>query len=169
MKRPSIVSPGRNRPGPSITGPAPGSRVSRLQLADDRGSTIPLILGFFVIGLMVVAAAVLASDAFTKQRDLQSVCDGAAVAGANAIDGPAARTRELTSTLPLAAVQAAVQSYLDADSGRTQVQVQAALAADGGTVLADCRVRTRLAFAGLIGRGEGIEQRARSQAQGLVR
>ncbi|HEX8082565.1 MAG TPA: pilus assembly protein TadG-related protein [Jatrophihabitans sp.] len=135
---------------------------------DDRGSTIPLILGFFLIGLLVVAAAVMASDAFTQQRDLQSVCDGAAVAGANAIDGPAARTRELTSTLPLAAVQAAVQDYLAADSGRTEVLVQATLAADGSTVLADCHAHTELAFAGLIGHPDGIDQRARSQAQGFV-
>ena len=63
------------------------SRLARL--SDDRGSTIPLILGFFLIGLLMVGGAVLASDAFTHQRDLQSVCDGAAIAGANAIDGPA--------------------------------------------------------------------------------
>ena len=137
-------------------------------LGDDRGSTIPLILGFFLIGLLVVAAAVMASDAFTQQRDLQSVCDGAAVAGANAIDGPAARTRELTGTLPLAAVQAAVQDYLAADPGRAEVSVQAALAADGATVLADCRARTELAFSGLIGRSDGIDQHARSQAQGFI-
>jgi hypothetical protein len=137
-------------------------------LSDDRGSTIPLILGFFLIGLLVVAAAVMASDAFTQQRDLQSVCDGAAVAGANAIDSPAARTRELTGALPLAAVQAAVQDYLAADSGRAEVMVHAMLSSDGSTVLADCRARTELAFAGIIGRSDGIEQRARSQAQGLV-
>ncbi|HEY0167014.1 MAG TPA: pilus assembly protein TadG-related protein [Jatrophihabitans sp.] len=141
----------------------------RPKFADDRGSTIPLILGFFLIGLMVVAAAVMASDAFTQQRDLQSVCDGAAVAGANAIDGPAARTRELTGTLPLAAVQAAVQSYLAADAGRAEVSVLAALSADGATVLADCRAHTELAFAGLIGHPDGIDQHARSQAQGIVR
>jgi hypothetical protein len=146
------------------------SRASRIlrRATDDRGSTIPLILGFFLIGLLMVAGAVMASDAFTQQRDLQSVCDGAAVAGANAIDGPAARTRELTATLPLAAAQAAVQDYLAADAGRTQVSVQAALSTDGSTVLADCRIRTQLAFAGLIGHRDGIEQHARSQAQGIV-
>jgi hypothetical protein len=130
---------------------------------DDRGSTIPLILGFSLIGLLVVAAAVMASDAFTQHRDLQSVCDGAAVAGANAIDGPAARTRELTGTLPLAAVQ----DYLAADAGRTEVIVQAGLSTDGATVLADCHAHTELAFAGLIGRPDGIDQHARSQAQRL--
>lgn len=137
-------------------------------LSDDRGSTIPLILGFFLIGLLVVAGAVLASDAFTHQRELQSVCDGAAIAGANAIDGPAARTRELTTALPLAAVQAAVQNYLAEDAGRSAVSVQAAVTADGSTVLADCRVTTQLAFARLIGHPDGIDQHARSQAQGVV-
>jgi hypothetical protein len=138
------------------------------RLAGDRGSTIPLILGFFLIGLLMVAGAVMASDAFTQQRDLQSVCDGAAVAGANAIDGAAARTRALTTTLPLAAVQAAVQDYLAEDAGRAEVSVQAGLSADGATVLTDCRIRTHLAFAGLIGHPDGIEQHARSQAQGVV-
>jgi hypothetical protein len=137
-------------------------------MTDDRGSTIPLILGFFLIGLLMVAGAVLASDAFTHQRDLQSVCDGAAVAGANAIDGPAARTRELTATLPLAAVQAAVQDYLAEDAGRAEVSVQTGLSADGSTVLADCRSSTQLAFAALFGRPDGIEQHARSEAQGVV-
>ena len=146
------------------------NRKSRLlkTLTDDRGSTIPLVLGFFLIGLLMVAGAVLASDAFTHQRDLQSVCDGAAVAGANAIDGPAARTRELTATLPLAAVQAAVQDYLAEDAGRAEVSVQAGLSADGSTVLADCRSSTQLAFAVLFGRRDGIEQHARSEAQGVV-
>jgi hypothetical protein len=138
------------------------------QAADDRGSTIPLILGFFLIGLLMVAGAVMASDAFTHQRDLQSVCDGAAVAGANAIDGPAARTRELTDALPLAAVQAAVQNYLAADPARSTVSVQAAVSADGSTVLADCTIHTQLAFAGILGRSDGIDQHARSQAQGIV-
>ncbi|MEO7261765.1 MAG: pilus assembly protein TadG-related protein [Jatrophihabitantaceae bacterium] len=167
MRRPGqsrrLATPGRPQRLEHCDHPA-----NRSRFADDRGSTIPLILGFFLIGLLMVASAVLASDAFTHQRDLQSVCDGAAVAGANAIDGPAARTRKLTGTLPLAAAQAAVQGYLAADSGRAEVSVQAALSADGGTVLADCRVHTHLAFAGLLGHPDGIEQHARSQAQGIV-
>jgi hypothetical protein len=143
-------------------------RVMRRVADDDRGATIPLVLGFFLIGLLMVAGAVMASDAFTQQRDLQSICDGAALAGANAIDGPAARTRELTVALPLGEVQAAVQRYLDADPGRAGVSVQAAVSADGSTVLADCRTRTQLAFAGIIGRGDGIDQQARSEARGLI-
>lgn len=148
--------------------PSPVSRAVRTMVADDRGSTIPLILGFFLIGLLMVAGAVMASDAFTKQRDLQSVCDGAALAGANAIDGPAARTHELAAALPLAEVQAAVERYLAADPGRAEVSVLTAVSADGSTVLADCRTRTQLAFAGLIGRRAGVDQHARSEARGIV-
>jgi hypothetical protein len=48
------------------------------------------------------------------------------------------------------------------------VSVQTGLSADGSTVLADCRTHTRPAFAALIGRPSGIDQHARSQAQGLV-
>ena len=51
-------------------------------MTDDRGSTVPLILGFFLIALLVVAGAVALGDAFVDQRNLQDVCDGAAAAAA---------------------------------------------------------------------------------------
>jgi hypothetical protein len=138
----------------------------RLEPADDRGSTIPLILGFFLIALVMVAGAIVASDAFTKQRDLQSVCDGAALAAANAVDGPAARTETLTAALPLAPVQQAAQSYLDRDPARQQVTVRAALSADGHLVLLDCSQHTTLAFQRLLGRPNGFDQHVTSSAQG---
>src|SRR6185437_11917679 len=88
------------------------------RLSGDRGSVTPLVLGFFLIGLLVVAGAVLASDALTRQRDLQSICDGAAVAAANAVDPQAARTEELSDALPLADVEQAVDDYLADDPFR---------------------------------------------------
>ncbi|HJQ02054.1 MAG TPA: pilus assembly protein TadG-related protein [Jatrophihabitans sp.] len=135
------------------------------RLRDDRGSVTPLILGFFLIGLLVVAGAVLASDAFTRQRELQSVCDGAAVAAANAVDSRAARTEQLTDALPLADVEQAVADYLAGDPSRAGVRIQARLAADGRTVLADCRRQTRVAFGAVIGRGGGIDEHATASAQ----
>jgi hypothetical protein len=50
----------------------------------DRGSTIPLILGFVIVAFFLVAGAVALGDAFVQQRDLQDVCDGAAAAAAAA-------------------------------------------------------------------------------------
>ena len=35
-----------------------------VRLADDRGSTIPLILGCFVVAFLIVAGSVAAGDAF---------------------------------------------------------------------------------------------------------
>ena len=138
------------------------------RLSDDRGSVTPLVLGFFLIGLLVVAGAVLASDALTRQRDLQSICDGAAVAAANAVDPQAARTEELSDALPLADVEQAVDDYLADDPFRAGVQIRAGLATDGRTVLADCHRRTRLAFGAVIGRGDGFDQHATASAQGRL-
>lgn len=142
--------------------------MKRLAFGDERGSTIPLVLGFFVIALLVVAGAVLASDAFTKQRDLQSVCDGAALAASNAIDGRAVRTEALGDSLPLAEVQQASEAYLAEDPARAAVQIGATLSADGATVLADCRARVRLAFGAVIGHPDGVDEHATASARGVV-
>ena len=140
----------------------------RPDLAADDGSTIPLVLGFFLIGLLVVAGAVLASDAYTKQRDLQSICDGAALAAANAVDSRAARTQPLTEALPLAGVQQATEAYLARDPNRAAVSIRAGVAADGHTVTADCRRHTRLAFGAVIGRGSGVDQHATAHARSVL-
>ena len=130
--------------------------MKRPYLGDDRGSVTPLILGFFLIGLLMVAGAVMASDAFTKKRDLQSVCDGAAVAAANALDAAAARTHPLSGALPLAGVDRAAADYLARDPQRSAVRIQATVSADGKRVHAACTERTRIAFGSVIGRADGI-------------
>ncbi|MGI8667527.1 MAG: pilus assembly protein TadG-related protein [Jatrophihabitans sp.] len=152
-----------------MTAPVTRGTARSAEPGDDRGSITPLILGFFLIGLLVVAAAVLASDAFTKQRDLQSVCDGAAIATANAIDSAAARTDTLAERLPLAGVQRATETYLARDPERAGVQARATLSADGHTVLLDCRQHVRLAFGAVIGHGDGIDEHATASAQGILR
>ena len=142
--------------------------MNRPDLRAEDGSTIPLVLGFFLIGLLVVAGAVLAGDAYTKQRELQSICDGAVLAAANTIDSQAARTQPLTGALPLAGVQPAVEAYLARDPGRAEVNIRAGVAADGRTVSADCRRRVRLAFGSVVGRGDGIEQRTTAHARSVI-
>jgi Putative Flp pilus-assembly TadE/G-like len=156
----------RSMPGTRAVRSPP--RAGRPDLTADDGSTIPLVLGFFLIGLLVVAGAVLASDAYTKQRDLQSICDGAALAAANAVDSRTARTQPLSQALPLAGVQQATETYLARDPDRAEVSIRAAVAADGRTVMADCRRHTRLAFGSVIGRGDGIEQHATAHARSVL-
>ena len=59
----------------------------RRDLADEQGSTFPLIIGFFLLAMLVVAGSVAAGDAFVQQRGLQDTCDGAALAAAaSAVD-----------------------------------------------------------------------------------
>jgi len=143
-------------------------RPRRLDLRAEDGSTIPLVLGFFLIGLLVVAGAVLASDAYTQQRDLQSICDGAALAAANAVDFGAARTEKLDEALPLAGVQQATETYLARDPARAGISVRAAVATDGRTVTADCRRHVRVAFGSVIGRGDGIDEHATAHARSVL-
>jgi uncharacterized membrane protein len=140
----------------------------RVDLYDDTGSTVPLILGFFLIALLVVAGAVLASDAFTKQRQLQSICDGAALAAANRVNSRIARTEPLAAGLPLGDVQQAADDYVGRDAGRAGVQVAASLAADGQTMLLDCRRHVQLAFQSVIGRSAGVDEHATARARSVI-
>ena len=51
---------------------------------DDRGQTTIFIVGLAVVLLMVVAVVVDASAAFLRRQELDTVADGAALAGADA-------------------------------------------------------------------------------------
>jgi Putative Flp pilus-assembly TadE/G-like len=137
------------------------------RLADDRGSTIPLILGCFVLAFLIVAGSVAAGDAFVQQRSLQSVCDGAAAAAATSADLAADReTGEVGgSALRLANVQDAVDRYLSRDASRSTVHVDATLSADAETVSLACVQHTAITFGALFGKGAGVDHRAISTAR----
>jgi uncharacterized membrane protein len=120
---------------------------------DDRGSTVPLILGFFLVALLLVAGAVALGDAFVDQRNLQDVCDGAAAAAA-ASAADLDREHGLTSggSLRFVDVDAAVAAYLSRDAGRRAIRVRATLT-DGGTrITLTCEQSMPLAFGAFFGR-----------------
>jgi Putative Flp pilus-assembly TadE/G-like len=127
--------------------------VRRLRTSDDRGSTIPLILGFFLVALLVVAGAVALGDAFVDQRNLQDVCDGAAAAAAaSAVDLDRTDGVGAGDSLRFAHVEAAVDAYLTRDAARRDVAVTAALT-DGGTrITLVCAQTMPLAFGAVFGR-----------------
>jgi uncharacterized membrane protein len=139
------------------------------RLADDRGSTIPLILGCFVVAFLIVAGSIAAGDAFLQQRDLQSVCDGAAAAAASSADLAVAReTGEVGgSALRLANVQEAVDRYLSRDASRSTVHIEATLSADAETVSLACVDHTEIAFGAVFGKGDGVDHHAISTARAL--
>ncbi|MEO6885470.1 MAG: pilus assembly protein TadG-related protein [Jatrophihabitantaceae bacterium] len=134
--------------------------------ADEDGSTIPLILVFFLVALMVVAGAVTAGEAFVHQRDLQDVCDGAvAAAAASALDLDRSAAPGAGSDADFGAAQAAVDSYLQRDQLGTEVRIRAALTDDLQTLTLYCTQTRPVAFGAMFGFGDGIHHSTTSAAR----
>lgn len=135
--------------------------------ASDRGSTVPLILGFFLIAFLMVAGSIAASDAYLDQRALQSACDGAALAGVGAIDESLAFTSGVGpyESLPLGSAGEAAQAYLLRDRGRSSVRIERSLLTGGSTLTLTCIERSPLAFGSMFGFGDGVEHRAQAAAR----
>lgn len=138
----------------------------RVDVTSDAGSTIPLILGFFLIGLVVTAGGVAASDVFTRHRDLQSTCDGAAIAGANAVNLSSLHGSGITGeSVPLADANGAVGSYLARDPGRAGITASVELSPDATTVTLTCTQRSHIAFGSLLGKGDGVDNTVHASAR----
>lgn len=135
---------------------------------DDRGSTIPLILGFFLLALVLVAGSVALGQAFVQQRDLQDVCDGAAAAAA-ASSADLDRSVSVASapSLRFADVGPAVDTYLARDVSRRGVRVRAALSPDGERITLTCTQTRTLPLGGVVGRGQ-VTHTATSSARAAV-
>jgi hypothetical protein len=136
--------------------------------ADERGSTIPLILGFFLIAFIVVAASITLGQAFVQQRDLQDVCDGAAAAAA-ASSADLDRSGAVASgtSLQFTAVEQEVTTYLARDPSRTDVQVTATLSPDRERITLQCVQLRTLAFGRFFDR-EHLRHTAVSSARAAV-
>lgn len=52
----------------------------------DAGTVLPLLVLGFLLGTMVLAAATAGTAALVARRELAAICDGAALAGATALD-----------------------------------------------------------------------------------
>lgn len=132
----------------------------------DRGSTIPLILGFFLIALLLTGGAVAAGDAFVQQRGLQHVCDGAAAAAAASagqVDRSAATETE--GALAFGDVDRVVRSYLARDPSRSGVHVRVSLADDRRTLTLTCIQTQKIAFGAMFGKARGVRHVATSSAR----
>jgi len=138
---------------------------------DDRGSTVPLILGFFLLALLITAGAVALGDAYVQQRGLQSVCDGAAAAAAaGGVDlergltpgaGDAARFADVT-------LERAVGAYLARDPERVDVAVTARTSADARTLTLRCAETRKIAFGAMFGKAGGVRHVAESTVRAPV-
>jgi Flp pilus assembly protein TadG len=131
---------------------------------DERGSTLPLVLVCWLVCALMVFGAIAASDAFLEQQEVQSVCDGAALAAANSTDEAIVYSRGVGTELPLtrAAAQVAVADQL-ADGG-TQLDSWSA-ETDGAEVTVRCTRHVDIAFGWLFLGGRPLERTAVASAR----
>ncbi len=135
-----------------------------MRLRGERGSTLPFVLVCWTVAALMVFGAIAASDAFLEQQEVQSVCDGAALAAANAADEAVLYSAGVGSDLPLTreTAQAAVADQL-ADGG-TQLDAWSA-ETDGIEVTVRCTRSVEIAFDWLFLGGEALERTAVAAAR----
>lgn len=129
----------------------------------DRGSTMPLVLGFTLVGLVTAAGAVSAGQAFVHQRELQDRCDelaAAAAAESGDIDRGAAISLD---SLHFVDVQSVVNARLRREP--TGLHVLARVTDAEHTVRLRCTVTTPVVFGALFGKGDGVRHVVESSAQ----
>ena len=125
-----------------------------------------MILLCFLLAALVTMGTTVAGSAFLAQRDLQSTCDSAAVAAADALDPGLiyAGDPDLSAGVPLtqASVAEAVGQYR-AGSGAGALRITAST--DGSSAVLTCRRRADVPFEAVFGRPDGIERVAVSAAR----
>ena len=152
----------------SCTSTTSGTSTGEGRSADETGSTIPLILGFFLLAMLMVAGSIALGQAFVQQRDLQDVCDGAAAAAAaSSADLDRGVSVAESGSLQFADAEPAVAAYLARDPDRRSVQVAARLSADHRRITLTCTRTTGLAFGRLFGRAH-VRHTTTSSARAAV-
>ncbi|GAB3359698.1 hypothetical protein GCM10027300_31280 [Modestobacter lapidis] len=132
--------------------------------AFERGSTLPFVLVCWLVAALMAFGAIAASDAFLEQQQVQSTCDGAALAAANQVDEAALYSRGVGTALPLtpAGAEAAVADQLT-DAG---VRLDGwSAATDGIEVTVRCTRTVQIAFGWLFLGGEPLERTAVASAR----
>ena len=113
---------------------------------EDRGAVAPLV-AVMLLGLLAMAALVIDGGLlFAERRDLQGMADGAARAGAMAIDEDLLRETGAVRLDP-AAAQAAAERYLETAGVEGTVQIDA----DTLSVTVDLQERRSTLMMGLLG------------------
>ena len=132
--------------------------------ARERGSTLPFVLVCWLVAALMAFGAVAASHAFLEQQEVQSLCDGAALAAANAADEAVLYTDGVGSDLPLtgATARTAVADQL-ADAA-AELDSWAA-ETDGVEVTVRCTRSVQIAFGWLFLAGEPLERTAVASAR----
>ncbi len=118
-------------------------------LPRDEGSILILSLGFIVVCIIALAVVVDASTVFLARRALQSQADGAALAGAQAIDLEAYYERGAGGRIGIdaAGVRSAVERHVRRDPGDARLM---SVVLRDDIVLVAMRDRVRPPFSGWL-------------------
>ncbi|MEJ7770746.1 MAG: pilus assembly protein TadG-related protein [Geodermatophilaceae bacterium] len=131
----------------------------------DVGSSLPFVLLCWMIAALMTFGGIAASDAFLKQVDVQTVCDGAALAAANEVAPVSAYSGNgIALGLPLDQHTAttAIADYL-ADGG-TDLDAWSATTT-GVEVTVTCTRNVQIAFGWLFLAGDSLKRTAVASAQ----
>jgi Flp pilus assembly protein TadG len=130
----------------------------------ERGSTVPFVLVCWLVAALMVFGAIAASDAFLEQQEVQSVCDGAALAAANRTDEAAVYAGGVGTALPLTrdTAQAAVADHLGAGGSALDAWTAGT---DGAEVTVRCTRYVDIAFGWLFLGGQQLERTATASAR----
>jgi hypothetical protein len=130
----------------------------------EAGSTLPFVLVCWLVAALMAFGAIAASDAFLEQQEVQSICDGAALAAADQADEAVVYAHGVGTELPLtrATADTAVADQL-ADAG---VQLDAwSTETDGREVTVRCTRSVHIAFDWVFLGGRALERTAVASAQ----
>ena len=105
-------------------------------MSDERGSVTPLVAGILAHTGIRTISVIDSTDLALRRTELQSLADGAALAGAQSFTprAVALTATGATVTLTSSSATAATRSYL-ADSGTTGITVKSVTVPDGHTAV----------------------------------
>lgn len=131
----------------------------------DRGSVLPLVIGIVAIVLTMVTVVTDVSVLWLQRRALQATVDGAALAGAQAVDLPSVYAGGAHGDLRLdpRAARAAVRSYVRAVPTTLRSLRVASVTTTATTVTVRATAQSRPPFLSLIA-GRGITVTAEASA-----
>jgi len=147
----------------------------RRQGESDEGSVLLLIIGLVVLAALLVTVVMDVSALFLDRRDLIAAVDGAALAGAQAVDAEALYTDGLPASGPLVLdegrARAAVEAYLTENGffdryAEFAVQVQT----NPTTVQVELQALVQLPVTNTVtpGQADGVQVRASAAARSAV-
>jgi len=139
----------------------------------DDGTVMLLVLGLVVLAGLFVVVVVDASALFMARRDLLAAADGAALAGAQAVDEAAVYREGVHGSLPLdpRRVQLAVDDYLRFSGVSGSVDgLQVDVTTDGTTVRVELLAVVQLPVVNGVtpGAADGVSVAATASARSAV-